>query len=118
MCDRLDDSASPSRPVSQTGKIFSEIFEISVAQLSVRTAYEHRPDAHLSPQPINRGLCAWELQEFGIEFHYCLESYFVRLLSWFVLSEAVVVCTVAVLKLKSILGVGLKVKDSIEDPFR
>jgi len=70
-----------------------------------------KPDAHLSPQPINRG------QEFGIEFHYCLESYFVRLLSWIVLSKVVVVCAVVVLKLKSILGVGPKVKDSIEDPF-
>jgi hypothetical protein len=58
------------------------------------------------------------MQEFGIEFHYCLESYFVRLLSWFVISEAVVVCAVAALKLKSILGVGPKVKDSIENPFR
>jgi hypothetical protein len=28
------------------------------------------------------------------------------------------VCAVAALKLKSILGVGHKVKDSIEDPFR
>jgi hypothetical protein len=28
----------------QTGKIFSEIFKISVAQLSVGTAYDHRPD--------------------------------------------------------------------------
>jgi len=28
------------------------------------------------------------------------------------------VCVVAALKLKSILGVGPKVKDSIEDPFR
>jgi hypothetical protein len=28
------------------------------------------------------------------------------------------VCAVAVLNLKSILGVGPKVKDSIEDPFR
>jgi hypothetical protein len=28
------------------------------------------------------------------------------------------VCAVAVLKLKSILGIGPKVKDSIEDPFR
>jgi hypothetical protein len=27
-------------------------------------------------------------------------------------------CVVAALNLKSILGVGLKVKDSIEDPFR
>jgi hypothetical protein len=34
------------------------------------------------------------------------------LLSWVDLSEAV-----DVLKLKSILGVGPKVKDSIEDPF-
>jgi hypothetical protein len=34
------------------------------------------------------------------------------LLSWVDLSEAI-----AVLKLKSILGVGPKVKDSIEDPF-
>jgi len=77
-----------------------------------------KPDAHLSPQPINRGFCAWELQEFGIEFHYCLESYFVRLLSWIVLSKAVAVCAVAALKLRSILGVGPKVKDFIEDPFR
>jgi hypothetical protein len=28
------------------------------------------------------------------------------------------VCAVPVLKLKSVLGVGPKVKDSIEDPFR
>jgi hypothetical protein len=42
----------------------------------------------------------------------------VRLLSWFVLSKAIAVCDVAALKLKSILGVGPKVKDSIEDPFR
>jgi hypothetical protein len=42
----------------------------------------------------------------------------VRLLSCFVLSRAVVVCPVAALKLKSILGLGPKVKDSIEDPFR
>jgi hypothetical protein len=30
---------------SQTGKIFSEIFGISVAQLSVRTAYDNSPDS-------------------------------------------------------------------------
>jgi hypothetical protein len=42
----------------------------------------------------------------------------VRLLSYVDLSEAVAVCAVAALKLKSILGVGPKVKDSIEDPFR
>jgi hypothetical protein len=42
----------------------------------------------------------------------------VRLLSLFVLFRAVAVCAVAALKLKSILGVGTKVKDSIEDPFR
>jgi hypothetical protein len=29
----------------------------------------NKPDAHLSHQPINKGPCAWELQEFGIEFH-------------------------------------------------
>jgi hypothetical protein len=40
------------------------------------------------------------------------------LLSSVDLSEAVTVCAVAALKLKSILGVGPKVKDSIEDPFR
>jgi len=34
----------PSGPGSQTGKIFSEIFEISVAQLSVRMAYDNRLD--------------------------------------------------------------------------
>jgi hypothetical protein len=34
------------------------------------------------------------------------------------LSKAVAVCGVAALILKFILGVGPKVKDSIEDPFR
>jgi hypothetical protein len=42
----------------------------------------------------------------------------VRLLSRVDLSKAVVVCDVAALNLKSILGVGPKVKDSIADPFR
>jgi len=42
--DRPQDKASPSGRASQTGKIFSEIFKISVAQLSVRTAYDHCPD--------------------------------------------------------------------------
>jgi hypothetical protein len=42
----------------------------------------------------------------------------VRLLSCVDISEAIVVCVIATLKLKSILGVGHKVKDSIEDPFR
>jgi hypothetical protein len=42
--DRLGDRASPSGRSSQTGKIFSEIFGISVAKLSVRTAYDLRPD--------------------------------------------------------------------------
>jgi hypothetical protein len=27
-----------------------------------------KPDANLSPQPLNRGSCAWELQEFRGEF--------------------------------------------------
>jgi hypothetical protein len=56
----------PSERGSQTGKIFSEIFRISVAQLSsgrlmtiVRTAPSFiKPEAHLSPQSINRGPCA------------------------------------------------------------
>jgi hypothetical protein len=42
----------------------------------------------------------------------------VKLLSCIVLSKAVVVCAVAALKLKSILGVDPKIKDSIKDPFR
>jgi hypothetical protein len=42
----------------------------------------------------------------------------VRLLSLFVLSSALAVFAVVALKLKSILEVGHKVKDSIEDPFR
>jgi hypothetical protein len=42
----------------------------------------------------------------------------VRLLILVDLSEAVAVCAVTALNLKSILGVGPKVKDSIEDPFR
>jgi hypothetical protein len=73
---------------------------------------------HLNPQPINRGL--WSLRPARIRYWIPLElrELFVRLLSWFVLSRAIIVCAVAALKLKSILGVGPKVKDSIEDPFR
>jgi len=41
-----------------------------------------------------------------------------RLLSCIVLSKAVDVFVVVALKLKSILGVNPKIKDSIEDPFR
>jgi hypothetical protein len=44
MCDRPEDRVSPSGRNSQTGKIFNEIFGISVAQLSVQTAYDHRPN--------------------------------------------------------------------------
>jgi len=55
-CDRPDDRATLSGYVSQTGKIFNEIFKISVAQLSVRTAPSLiKPNAHGNPQPINRG---------------------------------------------------------------
>jgi hypothetical protein len=43
-CDRPGDRATPSGRGSQTGKIFNEIFGILVEQLSVRTAYDHRPD--------------------------------------------------------------------------
>jgi hypothetical protein len=43
-CDRPNDKATFSGRGSQTGKIFSEIFGISVAQLSVRTDSDHRPD--------------------------------------------------------------------------
>jgi hypothetical protein len=43
-CDRLDDSAPPSGRGSQTGKIFSESFGISIVQLSVWTAYDHNLD--------------------------------------------------------------------------
>jgi hypothetical protein len=39
-----DCCASPFGRSSQTGKIFSEIFRISVAQLFLGTAYDHRPD--------------------------------------------------------------------------
>jgi hypothetical protein len=42
----------------------------------------------------------------------------VSLLSWVDLSKGVVVCAVVALNLKSILRVGPKVNDSIEDPFR
>jgi hypothetical protein len=42
--DRPNDSASPSGHGSQIGKIFREILRISVAQLSVRTAHDHRLD--------------------------------------------------------------------------
>jgi hypothetical protein len=73
-------------------------------------------DANLNRQPINWGPKAWEQREFGIEFHSWLESYIMRLLSWVDLSKVVAVCSA--LNLKSILGVGPKVNDSIEDPFR
>jgi hypothetical protein len=43
-CDRLDDRATPSGRGSQTGNIFSEIFEISVVQLFARMAYNHHPE--------------------------------------------------------------------------
>jgi hypothetical protein len=72
---------------------------------------------HLNPQPINRG--PWAMRTARIRYWIPLElrELFVRLLSWFVLFRAIIVCVVAALKLKSILGVGPKVKDSIEDPF-
>jgi hypothetical protein len=37
-------NVQPSRHGFQTGTIYNEIFEISVAQLSVRKAYDHLPD--------------------------------------------------------------------------
>jgi len=43
-CDRPNVRATPSERGSQTGKMFSEIFRISVPQLSIRTAYDHRLD--------------------------------------------------------------------------
>jgi hypothetical protein len=46
-----------------------------------------------------------------------IEELFVRLLELICLSSHCK-CVVAVLQLKSILGVGPKVKDSIEDTFR
>jgi len=116
---RPDAALKQERSSSKFLKFWSYSCPFRRPLTTIRTAPSFiKPDAHLSPQPINRGPCAWELKEFGIEFHHCLESYFVRLLSWFVLSEAVDVCVVAALKLKSILGVGLKVKNSIEDPFK
>jgi hypothetical protein len=45
MCDSPEDRATPSGRGSQTGKIFREIFRILIAQLSVQTAYDHRPDS-------------------------------------------------------------------------
>jgi hypothetical protein len=44
MCDRPDDSASPSGRGSQTGKIFSKNLRILVAQLFFWMAHVHRPD--------------------------------------------------------------------------
>jgi hypothetical protein len=43
-CDYPEDSTTLFGRGSQTGKIFSKIFGVSVAQLSVRTAYDHCPD--------------------------------------------------------------------------
>jgi hypothetical protein len=69
----------PHRPnVALKQERFSaKISEILVAQLSVQTAHVHRLDStrifHCSrpfePQPINRALGHWELQEFNIEFY-------------------------------------------------
>jgi len=42
--NRPDNRETPSGCGSQTGKIFSEILRISVAQLSIRMAYDHRLD--------------------------------------------------------------------------
>jgi hypothetical protein len=50
----------PSGCGSQTGKIFSEILEISVAQLSVRMAYEHRPDG----AQFYQARCSFELSAY------------------------------------------------------
>jgi hypothetical protein len=57
----LDDSASPSGRGSQTGKIFSKIFKISVTQLSVLTSYDHRWTVHYSPHYFVNTLCTHTL---------------------------------------------------------
>jgi hypothetical protein len=59
-CDRPDDNATPSERASQTGKIFSKIFGISVAQLSIWTAYDHRPDG----AQFYQAKCSFELSAY------------------------------------------------------
>jgi hypothetical protein len=118
-CDRPDDSTSPSERGSQTGKIFNKILEILVAQLSVRTASVHITTvAHLNPQPINRGPWALRTAKIQFEFLQSLESYCVKLSELICSLSSHCKCAVAALQLKFILGVGPKVNDSIEYPFR
>jgi len=47
-----------------------------------------------------------------------LREFILELLCWTVLSEAVAIVCCWCAELKSILGVGPKVNDSIEDPFK
>jgi hypothetical protein len=71
---------------------------------TIRTA--HRlifPDAHSDPQTINRGPWALRASRIRCEFHNCSETY--------ISSEALFKCAIAVLKLKSILEVGSKIKE-------
>jgi hypothetical protein len=69
------------------------------------------PNAHLSPQPINRG--PWALRTARI---LVLNSSIAQRRD--ISSKALFKCDVAVLQLKSILEVGSKVRSSIEHPFR
>jgi hypothetical protein len=57
-CDRLDDSASPFRRGSQTGKIFRE--NLRTASVLITAV------AHLNPQSINRG--PWALRTAWIRY--------------------------------------------------
>jgi hypothetical protein len=86
---------------------------------TVRTASVHIiAVAHLNPQPINRG--PWALRTARIRYWIPqeLRDLFVKLLELICSLSSHCKCAVAALQLKSILGVGPKVKDSIEDPFR
>jgi len=117
----------PHRPDAalKQERFSAKISEILVAQLSVWMTVSHRPDgAHIfyssrpfEPQLINRG--HWALRTARIRYWIPskLRELFVRLLELICLSSYCK-CDVAVLQLKSILGVGLKVNDSIEDSFR
>jgi len=102
-----------------------KISKILVAQLSIQTAHVRCPNgAHIfycnrpfEPQPINRGPWALRIARIRYWIPSELRELFVRLSELTCLSSHCK-CDVAVLQLKSILGVSPKVKDSIEDPFR
>jgi hypothetical protein len=101
-------------------KILSHCCPSGRPRFTVRTASVHiTAVAHSAPQPINRG--PWALRTARIRYWIpqVLREVILRIsLSSLSFLWSHCKCAVAALQLKSILGVGSKVKDSIKDPFR